>query len=182
MNTIIENLKSRARVLHRLAGHVDPLAIAELRQLENFALSSSEQIARAATRRHCLAATAQRLGFNNWPQLLDVLQGARLVDFGKLLVPPGSSAYWNVWFADYAEAAKVRAEHGGYLLAYGRQFLVADENFIRYIGLDPHDPDWETIGRDWPNTHHTAARNRLYTQLIQRTLPHLSRDRGEVVQ
>jgi len=173
MYPVIDDLKHRARLLHKLAGRSEPGAIAELRSLDEFSSSTPEAIAQAVTRRHCLSAIAVQLGFDGWPHALDVLEGARLVNFGTLLVPPKSSPFWNVWSANYEEAARIRAKHGGYLLAYLRQFLVADADFIRHLGLDPDDPDWEAINRDWPNAANGEARARLYAKLTRQRLPML---------
>lgn len=57
----------------------------------------------------------------------------------------------NRWFAGYDEARASLDEHGGFLLPFGRQFFVCEEEGIRALGLDPGDPDWVRIGRDWVN-------------------------------
>lgn len=53
------------------------------------------------------------------------------------------------WFASYDEARAARQESGGFLLPYRHHFFVAEAPAIRYLGLDPEDPDWERIGWDW---------------------------------
>ena len=40
--------------------------------------------------------------------------------------------------------------------------------FIDTLGVDPDDPDWELIGRDWVRPRRTDARARLYGKLIRR--------------
>jgi hypothetical protein len=45
-----------------------------------------------------------------------------------------------------------------------------DSNFVDSMGLDPADPDWERIGRDWARPADCAARGRLYRQLVQNAL------------
>lgn len=173
MYPVIHDLKHRARLLHELAARSHAHAISELRVLEEFSSATPEDIVRAATRRHCLSAIAVQLGFDGWPHALNVLKGARLVNFGTLLVPPKSSPFWNVRSANYEEAARIREEHGGYLLAYLKQFLVADADFIRHLGLDPEDSDWQAINRDWPNAADGESRARLYANLIKQRLPRL---------
>ncbi|MBC7171580.1 MAG: hypothetical protein H5U40_04100, partial [Polyangiaceae bacterium] len=69
--------------------------------------------------------------------------------------------------ASYEEASTIRAEHGGYLLAYKRHFFIVDSYFIETLGLDPADPDWERIGRDWARPLAPEARTRLYERLIR---------------
>jgi len=40
-------------------------------------------------------------------------------------------------------------ERGGFLFPYRRQYFICESEGIRALGLDPEDPDWERIGRDW---------------------------------
>lgn len=178
MHSVIDDLKHRARLLHKLAVRSRPEALREIRLLDEFALCAPADIAPLVTRRHALSCIARQLGFTGWPHLLSVLKGARRVDFGTLLVPPRSSAFWNIWSASYEDAAAIRAEHGGYLLAYRRQFLVADAHFVRHLGIDPNHPDWDAIERDWPNARDAEARGRLYGAVIRkRLLPLFSPER-----
>ena len=66
------------------------------------------------------------------------------------------------------EAKAIREQHGGYLLAYRRHFFIADRYFIETLGLDPDDPDWQLIERDWVKPRRADARERLYGKLIRR--------------
>jgi hypothetical protein len=95
-----------------------------------------------------------------------VLGGESPEDFGTLLSPRGAEAHWNIWCARYEEARRVRQEHGGFLLAYKRHFFIVDEHYVRTLGLDPEDPDWERMGRDWARPRDVSARGRLYARLI----------------
>ena len=91
-------------------------------------------------------------------------------DFGTLLYPSTCSGHYNIWSASYAEAREIRAAHGGYLLAYKRQFLIVEDGYIDSMGLDPADPDWERMGRDWVQPGDLAARERLYRKLVHNAL------------
>lgn len=159
IDRLIDRLKDDARRLHKQAGAGDPRALARLAPVRK----QDEPV----QRRHCLAARARELGFTGWPHARAVLSGERFDDFGTLLYPPGASAHWNIWSADYGEARGIREEHGGYLLAYRHQFLIVDHYFIETIGLDPEDPDWARIGRDWVKPGDVDARARLYEKLIE---------------
>ena len=55
---------------------------------------------------------------------------------------------------------------GGYLLPYRHQFLVCESEAIRLLGLDPGDPDWERIGRDWVRPADRDAWRRLRDRRI----------------
>ena len=76
--------------------------------------------------------------------------------------------FWNIWSASYEEARTIRQQHGGYLLAYRQHFFITDRHFIKTLGLNPDDPDWELIGRDWVKPTRSDARERLYGKLIRR--------------
>jgi hypothetical protein len=72
----------------------------------------------------------------------------------------------NPWFVDLAEARRHHEEHGGYLLAYRRHFVVVDKHYVRTLGLDPADPDWSALGRSWVEPAGVEARRRLYGKLL----------------
>lgn len=165
MNEVIDDLKARARALHRSARRGEPHALERLRVLEALRELSDEELRAEVKRRHALAAIARALGFDGWPHLVATL-GATEGDFGTVLVPPHASAHWNIWSASYDEARAIREEHGGFLLAYRRQFLVVDRFYLETLGLDPEDDDFERMGRDWVRPRDTEARARLYGKLF----------------
>ena len=143
MAGVIADLKARARILHRHidAGHPD--ALARVQQLAEFRGLAADAIREGVRRRHCLAAIATELGFDGWPHAVAVLSGKESRDFGTLRYPHGGEAHWNIWSASYEEAKTIREQHGGYLLAYRRQYFIADRHFIKTIGLNPDEPDWQ---------------------------------------
>jgi hypothetical protein len=168
MASIVDDLKAQARILHRLATARNPGALARLQ--------SARVGEQPIQRRHCLTVLARELGFGGWPHAASVLGGDAVTDFGTLLYAPACVAQWNIWSASYEEARTIRLEHGGYLLAYKRQFLIVDAHFITTLGLDPQDRDWERIERDWVQPANAAARARLYEKLVRARRPtsHLS--------
>lgn len=109
---------------------------------------------------------ARELGFRDLAHLDAVLAGRETDDVGTLLSPRGADVFWNVWSADHAEAAKIREETDGWLLAFKRQFFVVERGYIEFLGLDPDDPDWDLIGRDWARPGDFEARSRLYRRLF----------------
>jgi hypothetical protein len=160
MATIIDDLKAQARILHRRAVAQDAASLARL--------EAANVRERPIQRRHCLSTVARELGFDGWPHAVAVLRGRRVRDFGTLLYPPDCAAHFNIWCASYDEARSIRAEHGGYLLAYKHQFFIVDSHFVESLGLDARDPDWERIGRDWVEPKDGEARSRLYEKLVRR--------------
>src|SRR4029453_18100779 len=167
MAGVISDLKARARLLHRQIGRHEPAAVARTRQLDEFRERDLASLSASIKRRHCLAVIARELGFRGWPHAVGVLRGTDSSDFGTLLYPERAGVHFNIWSASYDEAKAIREKHGGYLLAYRRHFLVVDEHFIRTLGLDPEDPDWDSIGRDWVKPRHAEGRERLYGKLIR---------------
>jgi hypothetical protein len=81
---------------------------------------------------------------------------------GTSMYVPRMDAILNRWFTSY-EAARTSLEaEGGYLFPYRNQFFVTLSEGVRELGLDPEDPDWERIGRDWVRPHDRAAWERLH--------------------
>lgn len=177
-NGATEDLKSHARVLHRRAEAADGVAMRRLRRNPALKACSDAELPSAVKRSHCLWVVARELGFRDWDHALAVLTSRELHDFGTLLYPESCTGHWNIWSAHYTEASSIRAAHGGYLLAYKRQFLIVEAGFIDSLGLDPDDPDWARMQRDWPRPADTQARERLYAQLVRHALDklQLSRD------
>ncbi len=172
MDELIQELKAGARILHRRTRERDADALRRVRTLPELRSLDEADLEDAIRRRHCLSVIARELGFGSWPQAVAVLRGDRdAEDFGTLLYPAGADAHWNIWSASYDEAERIRAEHGGYLLAYKRHFFIVDRHFIETLGLDPEDSDWEALGRDWARPQQVNARGRLYAKLIRVQAP-----------
>jgi hypothetical protein len=170
-HSAIASLKHYARILHRRAQRGDSLALEKLQALRELRTLDAAQISRTIQRRHCLTVSAVRLGFQSWEHACSVLDGDP-EDYGTLLYPSSCHGHWNIWSAHYDEARTIRAEHGGYLLAYRRQFLIVERDYIDSLGLDPDDPDWSAIARDWVRPGNRAARSRLYQTLVHTALVH----------
>ncbi|MEM8963427.1 MAG: hypothetical protein AAGD38_18235 [Acidobacteriota bacterium] len=173
MNDVLDSLRSHARIVHRLVRAGDRSSIDRLRKLRELRTLTDGDLADTVQRRHILTAMARELGFTGWSHLCAVVDREETGDFGTLLYPHGLEAHWNIWSASYDEARGIRAEHGGFLLTYKRHFFIVDEHFVRSLGLDPDDPDWRKIGRDWAQPADTVARRRLYGKLIATRMPTL---------
>ena len=170
MAGVIADLKAQARILHRRVASGHPGAVGRVRRLAELADRDVRAVAERTRRRHCLTALARELGFRGWPHAVAVLRGTDSSDFGTLLYPSGAEVHWNIWSASYPQAAAIREEHGGFLLAYRRHFFITDRHFIATLGLDPDDADWEWIARDWVQPAKPEARERLYRKLIRRRI------------
>lgn len=162
-----DELRRAARQLQKAAQAGHPRALERLRALPELRAQEDSALRELVRRRHGLAAIARELGFHGWSHLVAVLEGREAEDFGSLLCPTRCAVHWNIWSADLGEALALREESGGYLLAYRRQFLIVDRHYLMTLGLEPEDPDWECIGRNWPRPLDAAARARLYGKLIR---------------
>ena len=170
MVDIVEELKDKARVLHGRVKHGDADALARVRSLPELRSLDDEALGREIQRKNCLTVLAREVGFSGWSHAVTVLDGRPAEDMGTLLSPSGASAHWNIWSAHYDEARSIRAEHGGYLLAYKRHFFIVDRYYIETLGLDPDDERWSRMARDWARPADTEARRELYAELIRQRL------------
>ena len=69
--------------------------------------------------------------------------------------------FLNHWFSSYEEARNARERESGFLLPYKHHFFVCKAEVIQALGLDPDDPDWETIGWDCARPGDSQAYQRL---------------------
>ncbi len=163
----VDELKTRATVLHHRIGAGDAAALARLRALPEYAKADAATLEAAAPgirRKHCLAVVGREQGFQSWDHALRVLRSDLTErDCGTLLYDGSVRGTLNVWFAHYGEARahldEVRRrgrEH--YMLSYRTQFLVVDRHFIEALGWDHADPDRQKIDFDWAFPRDPAAR------------------------
>ncbi|WP_052741845.1 hypothetical protein [Kiloniella litopenaei] len=179
MADIIHKLKHNARILHRNITTGKQASLAFIKKNPDFKNLSDLEIIETVKRKHCLSQIAKALGFKGWSHLSQIIQMDSVpaptnerteLDYGKLLCPPRCMPYTNFWTVFYPEAKEHRDQTNGYLLTYGTQFLVTEQDYIETLGLDPKDADWDLIGYDWANPENTEARDRLYQKLITRNL------------
>jgi hypothetical protein len=117
--------------------------------------------------KHALAVIAAELGYPAWrdcKRRLEVPAELRLDT--ETFFGAGSAAYLNRWFARYDEASASLEAEGGFLFPFRHQFFICGPGFLEARGIDPVDPDWERIGRDWVRPRDEAARDRLERMLV----------------
>ena len=83
------------------------------------------------------------------------------IDQSQLWYQPNLDVFLNRWFANYDEARASLEADGGFLFPYKNHFFVCRADVIEALGLDPNDPDWETIGYDCARPFETSAYQRL---------------------
>ncbi len=133
MTALLAELKTRARL--RL----------------NQRLRDEAEPADAVRLKDCLNQVSREAGFTQWEHARRVLGGAAVPgdDMGHFWHAPACNQMLNQWFAGESQArAAHAASRGSFLLPYGRQFIVAQDHFIRALGMEPADPAWARIGRD----------------------------------
>ncbi|KTC83835.1 hypothetical protein [Legionella brunensis] len=128
-------------------------AAKRFQQLPEFAKLSIDEMKSQVKRKHALAVIAFEKRFKSWADLKCQLAFIR-------------GGFLNEWFANYSEAKIYLRLHGGFLLPYQNQFFICDANYIKNLGFNPDDPDWQLIGYDWANPHHRQAWQRLYRKWI----------------
>ncbi len=158
---IITFLKEEARLLQKRAGEKEPNA---LRRLQTG--SPAVALGADAQRKHALATVAREIGFPNWKSVLACFEGRDDATFEAFLHPKRCHVYWNIWLASYEDAKQVRQEHGGYLLSYGKQFIVVDADYVTSLGIDPFDARWDQIDRDWHMPSELSVRDSLALDIV----------------
>lgn len=159
---LISFLKTEARLLHRQAQKNDTLALNRIGHQ-----CPSVQLGAELQRKHCLAAVAREIGFPNWKAVINCFEMEASTDFAKFLHPKRCHIFWNIWLATYDEAAKVHADHGGFLLTYENQFIVVDDDYVSALGAKSDNALWAQIGRNWAKPKDYAARSRLSLLIVK---------------
>jgi hypothetical protein len=110
---------------------------------------------------------AAELGYPTWTACKRRLEtpAHQRVDTERFFAAQGCG-FLNRWFARYDEARASLEAQGGYLFPYRHQFFICEWGFVDALGIDPADPDWERMGRDWVRPRDEAARDRLERKLI----------------
>lgn len=165
MSELVDRLKHAARRLQRSVERGER-ALSDVCEL-------AKLVERGETlqRRHCLAAVATRLGFDNWGHARAVLERTGGRDLGLLMYRDSGGAISNIWSASYEQARGIRAQTGGFLLPYRRQFQIVEAHYIDWLDLDPGHPDWREIGHDWVQPSSLEAWSRITDRRISVLLP-----------
>lgn len=182
----LPRLRDEARRLHRdLRSTGTPaLAAAErFRRLRTLSGKSPEEVLdrREQIRlKHALTVIALEWGFESWPALKASREASSVSKTRgrpepgdelnrraessldpRMMYDRGMDVLLNRWFARYEDAKRSAQTLGGFLLPFEHQFFVCEEEGIRLLGLDPGDPDWEAIGRNWIEPGDREAWSRL---------------------
>jgi hypothetical protein len=178
----IETFRTRARrLLDRFRSDDPDASLAAARRLQRlpaFAdLRATDLLARPGLVRckHALAAIAEEEGCSSWSELERTCEcgagpprtcrdaaGGRA---GSGFRAPRAQGALHHWFSSHAAARRHLDAAGGFLFPYLDQCFVCDAETVRALGLDPEDPDWERMGRDWIDPADREARMRLETKL-----------------
>lgn len=138
------------------------MAIQQLKVVPQLAQLSSEAIQHQAKRKHALAAIACKHGFGSWQALREHCEYQNSQPFVRNYV----GGHLNKWFATYEEAKAEQQVAGGFLFPYKKQYFICDQHFVRQMGLDAGDADWQAIGFDWVKPLSIKAWQRLNRQWL----------------
>lgn len=157
--TTIKECKIQASLLLKALRSSDPVKAQQAarrlqRQSEFSTLPISEILKMPFKLKHALTAIARENGFASWQDL-------------KMQINLVTGGFLNHWFANYAEAKTHLQTEGGFLLPYKSHYFVCDEHKIKQLGLDPEDPDWQSIGYDWAKPRNSSASQRLYKKWVE---------------
>lgn len=144
----LQELKIKAKKLQDRAQAGNAKALKRLR----LTVDDSDSLKLA----HCLDAVAQAIGFAHWTAALQALTGADQFQQGTFWYDRRCYTLLSKWVADYDEACEVHKD-GGFLLPYKNQFIIADDDFIRALGLSPQDEAWSALHNNVVAGHGASA-------------------------
>ena len=147
--------------------------INRLKQLPLFKDKSDEEIKSffpTITLQHCREVIALENDCKSWYELC--------IKYRKLdNSSPDEESLWyvhdnnsglNIWFAKYEKAKQyLKTSQRGFLFPYKKTYFVADHQHVIKLGVDPLDPDWEKIGRDWVEPQDEIAKKSLWDKLVK---------------
>lgn len=113
--------------------------------------------------KHALNEVAAECGFPHWTALKQAVDRWFEQGLEDRIYPPWADAFLNHWESDYAKALAAQGE--GYLFPYRRHYFVTTATFVESLGLDPGDPDWERLGRNFAEPRDVLAWTRLARRL-----------------
>lgn len=180
--TDIESFRTRAhRLLDQFRSDDPEASLAAARRLQRLAVFADLRVTDLLARpglvrcKHALAAIAEEEGFSSWGELKRICErgadrpracaragGGRA---GSEFRPPRAAGALHRWFSSHAAARRHLESTGGFLFPYLDHCFVCDADTVRALGLDPEDPDWERMGRDWIDPADREARMRLEAKL-----------------
>ena len=141
------------------SGEFSPEAAARFQRLQSFSGMTAAQVVEnrdSVKLKHALAIVALEEGYGSWTVLKASVEAT-----GPEMYDPRMDTFLTRWFARYGDARTSLEEEGGFLLPYRSQFFICGKGAIKMLGLDPDDPDWQLIGRDWVKPRDREAWLRL---------------------
>ena len=178
----LEECKIKASILLKLLKSTDIEkalgAAARFRRLPHLADLSPQDIVSQkenVKRKHALTIIALENNQPSWADLkrrLEKREAIRARRDGTLLYPRRCEGFMNEWYASYEAARSHLQEVGGYLLPYRSHFFICKDEYIRTLGLDPLDEDWNRIGFDWVKPADRDGWERLNSKLQSIELEH----------
>lgn len=148
MNALTTEIKTRARLLQKL---LESGNVAATRQATILSRQRNWELPAVWQLKHCMNLAAADAGFQNWEHARIVFGGEARDgdDMGDFWHGQGVGAFFNHWFASYAQAQEqLQFDEHNYLLPYRRQFFVVTADYIQALGLSTEPALWQAMGRD----------------------------------
>ncbi|MEW6736971.1 MAG: hypothetical protein AB1489_37125 [Acidobacteriota bacterium] len=118
--------------------------------------------------KHALTVIAIENKYASWPDFKRYLEKREAIRARRnytSLYPRRCAGFLNEWYTNYEVAYHQQQQIGGYLLPYQDQFFICTRDYIKALGLDPDDLDWQCIGWNWVRPADQEAWQRLNSKL-----------------
>lgn len=171
----------KIKVIHGLSlrdkkGELVQNIVARLKILPYFSSQSFDHIVNefgSVQLKHCLDVIAIENNYSSWQNYLQLCQSNDDLTDEEDFDTEGYELYrynlsegaLNAWYNNYEEAKINFDRSGGYLLTYRHQYFICQAQHISGLGVDPADPDWLKIGKNWAKPNDSAAKQRLIEKL-----------------
>ncbi len=136
---LLKDLRSTAEVSSRKAA-------SRFLQISDFSRKTDDWLiahADAVQLKHAYKVIAYENNYDTWAAL------KHFVIENDCLYKSSGVAYIHQWFNNYRQAEAYHQKHGGYLLAFWKDFVVCGKEYINCIGLGNYEAEWKNIGYNW---------------------------------
>jgi hypothetical protein len=147
MNTLIREMKTRARLMANALDQRRPEALAAAKRVcdaQRWPWPERIQL------KHALNIVSAQIGFDHWEHARHVLAGDAAVgeDMGSFWYDKECSHLFNHWYADHRQAVEqLHADSDSCLLPYRRHFVVVAPPYLEVIRAADATL-WRQAGRD----------------------------------
>ena len=161
----LAELKIRSRILLKAAAQEKPYALQTLRKF-----GKQEP---PFQHKDGLKAVSRLAGFKNWQHASHILGGSATIgeDAGVLWYSNKCTGFLNVWCRNYEEAKEQFDQRSdNYLFPYKSQFVVANAEYVRALGLEIEDFQAQEGCRNLVDLYGSSAWDDLTFKRLQKAM------------